>query len=194
MQKNALSLRIGHRLHVLRVERGLSLDALAHLTSVSKPMLGQIERGLSNPTVATLWKIASGLNVPFTAFVSDEPTVRLLKAEAQTVFFDDQRRFQAYSTYAIDGSPVELFRLRLLPGCKRTSESHGVGVQECMTVAFGAVQITLGEQVFQVEAGDSLQFQADMPHVYENLSAQPADAHLAILYPSKQPKSSAFPG
>lgn len=54
----------------LRQQRGWSLSRLAEATGVSKAMLGQIERNESSPTVATLWKIATGLNVPFSTFIS----------------------------------------------------------------------------------------------------------------------------
>jgi transcriptional regulator with XRE-family HTH domain len=56
-------------LKTLRQQRGWSLSRLAEETGVSKAMLGQIERNESSPTVATLWKIATGLNVPFSAFI-----------------------------------------------------------------------------------------------------------------------------
>lgn len=52
-------------LKALRQARGWSLSKLAEETGVSKAMLGQIERNESSPTVSTLWKIATGLNVPF---------------------------------------------------------------------------------------------------------------------------------
>ncbi len=52
-------------LKALRLARGWSLSKLAEETGVSKAMLGQIERNESSPTVSTLWKIATGLNVPF---------------------------------------------------------------------------------------------------------------------------------
>lgn len=57
----------------------LSLDATAQLTGVSKAMLGQIERGESSPTIATLWKIASGLEASFSAFFANDP--QLLSSE-----------------------------------------------------------------------------------------------------------------
>ena len=55
-----MNLRIGEKLKSIRMARTLSLDDTAALTGVSKPMLGQIERGQSVPTVTTLWKIAAG--------------------------------------------------------------------------------------------------------------------------------------
>ena len=45
----------------LRAERGFSLGKLSELSGVSKVMLSQIEKGESNPTINTLWKIAGGL-------------------------------------------------------------------------------------------------------------------------------------
>ena len=60
----SMNLKIGEKLKSLRTTRTLSLDDVSALTGVSKPMLGQIERGQSIPTVTTLWKIATGLKTP----------------------------------------------------------------------------------------------------------------------------------
>lgn len=62
------SLNIGKHLKNIRQNRELSLDEAAEMTGVSKPMLGQIERGQSSPTITTLWKIATGLKVPLSSF------------------------------------------------------------------------------------------------------------------------------
>lgn len=59
---------IGERLKEIRANRVLTLDDTAKITGVSKPMLGQIERGQSIPTITTLWKIATGLKVPLSSF------------------------------------------------------------------------------------------------------------------------------
>ena len=71
-------------LKALRQARGWSLSKLAEETGVSKAMLGQIERNESSPTVSTLWKIATGLNVPFSAFITPE-------SEPQAVFDPQQQ-------------------------------------------------------------------------------------------------------
>ena len=73
--------RIGKKLKSIRTVRALSLDDAAALTGVSKPMLGQIERGQSVPTVTTLWKIATGLKVPLSSFL-EEPRVEYAVAGA----------------------------------------------------------------------------------------------------------------
>ena len=76
--------RIAERLRALRRERGWSLDAAARETGVSKAMLGQIERGESSPTVATLWKIAAGFHTSFSGLLeilASEPRVRVVEQQ-----------------------------------------------------------------------------------------------------------------
>lgn len=65
---------IGERLREIRTDLNLSLDDAAKATGVSKPMLGQIERGQSVPTITTLWKIATGLKTPLSAFLQERKT------------------------------------------------------------------------------------------------------------------------
>ena len=69
-----MNLKIGEKLKSLRTTRTLSLDDVSVLTGVSKPMLGQIERGQSIPTVTILWKIATGLKTPLSAFLEEPQT------------------------------------------------------------------------------------------------------------------------
>ncbi len=73
----SMDLKIGEKLKSIRMARTLSLDDTAVLTGVSKPMLGQIERGQSVPTVTTLWKIATGLKTPLSAFLEGPQTCAL---------------------------------------------------------------------------------------------------------------------
>ena len=66
------SSNIGNALRKLRFDRDLTLEEASKLTGVSKAMLGQIERGESNPTVSTLWKISSGLKISFSELLSSQ--------------------------------------------------------------------------------------------------------------------------
>ena len=182
MEKDVLSKRIGHRLRLYRQQRQLSLEELALLTGVSKPMLGQIERGTSNPTVATLWKIANGLHVPFTNFISENPSLQLRRAEDQDVFYEDNERFEVYSTFAEQGVPLEVFRVRLLKGCHRVSDPHGQGVIESITVNEGTLYITIEDESFCLGKGDAISFSADVHHVYENRQESVCEIVMSILY------------
>jgi transcriptional regulator with XRE-family HTH domain len=182
MEKEMLSAQIGHRLRHYRQQRQLSLDALAEVTGVSKPMLGQIERGVSNPTVATLWKIASGLQIPFTALIVENPTLELLRADEQTRVVEDNERFEVYSTYSAQGIPFEMFRVRLHPGCRRDAESHGFGVLENITVFHGCLTIEIGSDTYTLHPGDALSFAANITHVYRNLGESVCEISMVISY------------
>jgi len=84
-----MNLKIGEKLKSIRNTRALSLDDVAALTGVSKPMLGQIERGQSIPTVTTLWKIATGLKTLLSFF-------REKRQEEYTIVDPDQANIYSY--------------------------------------------------------------------------------------------------
>ena len=66
-----IHLIIAKNLKALRESKKLSLEKVAELTGVSKTMIGQIERGESAPTITTIWKIANGLKISFTALINN---------------------------------------------------------------------------------------------------------------------------
>lgn len=181
MEKEILSIRIGQRLRYFRQQRQLTLDALAEMTGVSKAMLGQIERGTSSPTVTTLWKITSGLQIPFTALVMENPSIELLQVAKQNVLFEDGERFEVYSTYARQGDPLEMFRVRLIPGCCHFSDPHGPGVTETITVFAGTLTMEVGGKSHTLQVGDAISF-VDMDHIYQNISSEMCEVSMAMLY------------
>jgi transcriptional regulator with XRE-family HTH domain len=173
MDAERLSTHIGRTLRRLRKRRGWTLDQLAAATGVSKPMLGQIERGESNPTVLTLWKVARGLRVPFSTFLQglQEPTVTVVKREAQAVVVDDDGRYEVRGGLALSGShPVDLFQVRLAPSSVHTADEHGPYVLEGIWVTRGQLCLSVGEQTLDLAEGDAAHFSADVPHSYRNPS------------------------
>ena len=102
---------LAQNLRIIREDRNLSLDKLADLTGVSKSMLRQIETGQSSPTISTLWKIANGLRVPFTALLREQSAEVVLsgfkagkpltgRSKGYRLFplvpFDPERSFETY--------------------------------------------------------------------------------------------------
>ena len=73
MTNDEITTRLSKRLKEARKSRGLSLEALAGLSGVSKSMLSQIERGESSPTVASLWNLTKALNVDFSGLLDGAP-------------------------------------------------------------------------------------------------------------------------
>ncbi|MDY7223461.1 XRE family transcriptional regulator [Halalkalibacterium halodurans] len=182
MNKEMLSKRIGQRLKRIRSDRGMTLDQLAKKTGVSKPMLGQIERGESNPTVSTLWKIATGLHVSFTAFIEDEkPNVTVIKRD-QVLPIIDGCDFQVFPLFPRSkDKPFEIFSVKLEAGTDHTSEGHAQGVHEFVIVEKGTLNVKIGDEVYVLERGDGIHFPADQEHHYINGSSSEACVFTNII-------------
>ncbi|WP_343033456.1 XRE family transcriptional regulator [Alteromonas profundi] len=156
---------IAVHLKTLRKQKTLSLDKVAQLTGVSKAMLGQIERQESSPTIATLWKIATGLEVSFSSFLqnSQEDKASLSKGaihdpnmQASTLFpFDAQKGF-------------EVFEITLSSFHQQYSTAHLKGVTEHIHVLEGRLAILEGEKWRDVEIGQQCVINADQPHGYQD--------------------------
>lgn len=174
-------------LRAQRAARGWSLDKAAEETGVSKAMLGQIERGESSPTLATLWKIASGFHTSLSSFLEPLPPSQGEEAVFRNA---DVLRYQP----GPDGMLVaplfphdprfgfELFELTLLPGYERHSEAHENGVTETVVVLRGTMEVLVNGEWKMLDVGDAVRFPADRPHGYRNLKAAPAVFHNLIHY------------
>ncbi|HUW66252.1 MAG TPA: XRE family transcriptional regulator [Spirochaetia bacterium] len=184
MEISELNRRIGEKLRALRTGRGLTLDQLAGLTGVSKPMLSQVERGETNPSVGTLWKIAVGLRLPFSTLMEDPlPEVTVVRAGSSTVFAEDDGRFLVTSLFAADAKhPVEVFQVLLRPGGRRVAEGHGAGVSEYLTVVQGSFILVLADGEHLLNEGDSIRFQATGQHRYMNPSNADCLLYMVIGY------------
>ncbi|MDR3503586.1 MAG: XRE family transcriptional regulator [Legionella sp.] len=171
----------------LRKERGWSLDKAAAATGVSKAMLGQIERGESSPTIATLWKIASGFQTSFSSFIEElqthfnEPVYRV--GQTQQLHPSDEK-IRVLTLFPFDSQlNFELFVIELLPGCEHLSPSHKHGVIEHIIVLEGVMDILIDNAWQTLQEGEGLRFEASQPHGYRNITTHIARFHDIIHYP-----------
>lgn len=181
-----MHLRIGEKLKSLRATRALSLDEASALTSVSKPMLGQIERGQSVPTVTTLWKIATGLKAPLSFFL-EAPRAEYTVAgpEPSTVILGGGGKMRAYPLFTYDPvRSVETFYIEFDPGCRHSSDKHNDGVEEHIFVLHGTLRLVLGDKTVDVSEKQAVRFRADISHAYQNLGESQCAVYNTIFYPS----------
>ena len=176
---------IGERLKEIRTGRDLTLEDAAKLTGVSKPMLGQIERGKSIPTVTTLWKIATGLKVPLSSFLEGQrPEYTVVSPARETVIAEDGGRMRAYPLFPYDPiRNVEIFRIDFDPGCHHTSEKHNDGVEEYLFVQAGALRLVLDGCEVLLGENQAIRFKANIPHGYHNPFAERCTVYNMIFYP-----------
>ena len=178
---------LANTLRQLRSYRGWSLDRAAIECGVSKAMLGQIERGESSPTVATLWKIASGFDTSLSSFLEPPPaelsgvTLRSADALRQRPTADAMLMAPLFPFDSRYG--FELFEFTLLPDYERLSEPHSQGVVEHVVVVRGMMELLVQGAWQCLREGEAVRFAADQPHGYRNPGNAPAVFHDLIYYP-----------
>ena len=175
---------IAKNLKQLREDRNLSLDKLAEMTGVSKSMLRQIEIGQSNPTIATIWKIANGLRIPFTDLIKEqtqEITLRAFKADAPLTGETEGYRLYPLIAFSPERS-FETYYVEIDPGTTLDAEPHQGNAEEHVFVLHGQMKINVADQRFTVRAGNFISFQAGCEHQYLNNGEKMAVAIMQISY------------
>lgn len=176
---------IGSNLKRLRTKRALSLEALAKLAGVSRAMIGQIEGGRSMPTIGLLWKIARALEVPFSALMGGGSGggMTVMRADRAKVLTSKDGSFASRALFPYDSERrVEFYELTMQPGALEQAEPHAPGTTENLTVAEGDVEIVAGSERSLLATGDSVFFQADVPHSYRNAGSGKAVMFLVMTY------------
>jgi transcriptional regulator with XRE-family HTH domain len=169
------SVAVGPRVRALREGMGLSLRDLAERSGVSAPMLSQVERGETSPTLAVAARIASGLELSLSQLL------RLDEGNGVTVVRADQRlaggaprRGHRYEvlTPPIPGQRAEVSLHTLAPGAATGGPDdppmHEPGSRETAVVTDGGVRLVCDGDAHDLGAGDAVTFDADLPHHFEN--------------------------
>ncbi len=166
MPTENLKTTIANRLKTYRKDEGLSLDAVAAATQVSKAMLGQIERMESVPTIATLWKIASGLGLSFSSFFGGETA-----PPPEAPLFPADPDMQVAILFPFNpATRMEMFDITLRNGHHQQSAAHQPGVIEHVVVMEGRLEMRYENRTETLGEGQALRFHADIPHAYRALT------------------------
>lgn len=168
----------------LREERGLTLEQTAKRSGVSKSMLAQIERGVTSPTISTIWKISNGLKVPFTDLMSrQEAEVEIIDHRKMGPLLESDGLYRNYPLfhYAQDRQ-FEIYYIELDQGARLDAEPHPRGTQEYVMVFSGTLEVTMDGESFAVPSGSAIRFQADQPHTYQNSQSPMCRLHMVISY------------
>ncbi len=178
---------VGARVKALREAEGLSLRDLAERSGVSAPMLSQVERGETSPTLTVAARIATGLQLRLSQLL------RLDEQGAVTVVRADGRRRGGNArsghryevlTAAQPGQRAELSRHELGPGGSTGAPDdppfHEPGSRETALVEQGTVVLVCDGARYELDEGDTVTFDADLPHHFENPTARDA-AFLAVV-------------
>lgn len=179
--------RVGDTLLAIRKKRGLSLDELSRMASVSKSMLSQIERNQTNPTIALIWRLSIALNVPMSDFLTG--------GKRQSGAIDIVNSHSTPSIKSADGKcelrilgplesagQVEWYELIVLPGGVLESQPHETGSREHLSVLTGALDVRARDSTARVRHGDTARYPADVPHSISNGGKTVANALLVVMH------------
>ena len=180
-----LTTAVATNVRSFRLRQGLSLDLLASLAGTDRPTLEAIESGGGQPTIETLWKIAKALDLPFSSLLStggSGGTTVIRRAESKVLASGDGG-FTTRALFPFEGErQVEFYELRLAPGAGEDADAHTTGTTENLLVARGAVEIVTGDGTHRLAEGDSILFDADVPHAYRNTGDGEAVLYLVMTY------------
>lgn len=162
--------RLAASLREARKARGLSLDAVAKLSGVSRSMVSQIERGKSSPTVATLWNLTQALQVDFAGLLEDKPELGIMVVRAASAPVILGRGTGVAIRILSPAEAVgehEVYDLTFKAGGKLESDPHSPGCREHLTVIEGAMRVISGDEDSLLGPGDTARYPADRPHAIE---------------------------
>jgi rhodanese-related sulfurtransferase/transcriptional regulator with XRE-family HTH domain len=176
---------IGANLRALRSQRGLSLDAAARLSGLSRALLGQVELGTNTPSLGVEWRIASAFNVPFAALLSapGSSTTAIVRREGAKRLVSADSRFSSRALFPFgEAGKVEFYELWLAAHAKEDAEAHPPGTRENLVVTRGQLALEVGGVRHELGEGDAIVFGADVPHAYINPANVECWMHLVMTY------------
>lgn len=174
-----LNERIARRVSGLRAQRGLSLDALASRSGVSRSMISLVERGETSPTAVVLEKLATGLGVALASlFEAPEPVADpVARLASQPPWRDPHSGYvrRNVSPAGVD-SPIQIVEVSFPPHARVAYETGArePRIHQQVWVLEGEIEVTLGDDLYRLAAGDCLALVLDRPMSYHNPTGLPA--------------------
>lgn len=152
------------------MERNLTLGQLSKISGISKAMLSDIEKGDSNPTINTIWKIANGLKVPYTKLMENvEKEATVVRKSEPTVQTGETEHYRIYCYFT--NTPVrnfELFYVELDAHSSNVTVGHSEKAQEYIYVIQGELVLHTEMGNYTLNSGDALVFDSSVKHTYIN--------------------------
>lgn len=175
---------LGKQIEHLRVERGMTLQALADASSVSISMLSAVERGKKAATVTVLDRIASGLGISLATLIALAADSRVIvrRASEQDVIDEPGGWQRTILTPVVPGVNFEWIRTTLPAGCDAGwYPAYAPGSHEFVVVDKGMLRVRLDDREIDLNAGDSVYFAADDRHGYANPGTESCTYQVAAI-------------
>jgi transcriptional regulator with XRE-family HTH domain len=165
--------RFGEKLRAVRERRGLTMREVAEKAGLSESLISQIERNRVSPAIDTLLNLVEVLDVDLEYIFAD-----FRKERSVNIVRSNERRKLVlpgvtYEQLVRAGSPdeihgIEALYLEIQPGCQKGNTEYGHPGRELGIVVEGEGEFQIGNQIHPLASGDSISFEADIPHIVRN--------------------------
>lgn len=175
---------VGRNVRALRQQRGLTIDALAAASGVSRGTVIQVETARGNPSIATLCNLAAALRVGVGSLVDNDATPHVVvrrSHEAAQLWTSPAGSSAVFRIGTDPPDVLELWDWTLQPGDAFDGEAHPGGTAEVLSVVAGRLALRVGATEHELDEGDTVMFEAHAPHRYTGASDVPTRFTMVVL-------------
>ncbi|MFG1945714.1 helix-turn-helix domain-containing protein [Nonomuraea sp. NPDC048826] len=193
---SAVAAAVSRNVRTYRTNLQWTIDQLAARARVSKGMIAQVEQGKTNPSIATLARLANALGVNIGTLVESEPpeTAQIVTAEQGVKVWTGQPGTVGKLLVSSQGADnTELWDNTIASGDALHSDPHPTGTRELLLVVEGELTIDVGGVAYTLQTGDAAAFRGDQHHAYLNPSAEPVRYSLTVVWPNPRGASDPEP-
>jgi transcriptional regulator with XRE-family HTH domain len=178
---------VGQRTKELRLQRGLTLEAVALRAGCTPGFLSQVERNKAVPSISLLYALATALDAEVTEFFPEtiKPAKIVRKDKRDSFHFEGSPTRYALLTSKFPHSAIDGFLLTVIPAHEAlpTDEKRAHQGEEFYFVQRGVVRFWVDKEHYDLYQGDSIHFKSTIAHRLENLSENPATV-FCIIHPA----------
>lgn len=181
---------VGNKLRLVREERGLTQRELAQRAGISSNAVSLIERDENSPSVSTLQSLAAALNIKMSYFFNDYEPVNILhtKLTDRPAIHSNGMRIEGIGG-KLNYQEMEPFIITLQPNADSGERQVVHTGHELVYCISGSVEYLIDGQIYSLETGDTLIFEAHLPHLYRNVTNSDAVMFLVIQTSKEAMKS-----
>lgn len=178
-------MELGEKIRSLRLKQKISIEQLSGMTGLSKGLISQIERDITGPSVASLWKVSKALNVTMNYFFDEYDDFNQVVRKDERKKLMMRKASRIYELLSPDlKKQIEMLWIEIEPNEQKEDELISHDGEECGVILKGTLRVLSGEKVYDLNEGDSIYLDSTIPHKYLNLGDEVSVSVWAMVPPS----------
>lgn len=178
-------MEVGEKIRSLRHKQKISIEQLSAMSGLSKGLISQIERDITGPSVASLWKISKALNVTMNYFFDEYDDLNQIVRKDERKKLIMRKSSRVYELLSPDlKKQIEMLMIEIKPNENISAELISHDGEECGVVIKGTLRIISGDNIYDLQEGDSIYLDSTIPHQYLNMGEELSVSVWAMVPPS----------